>query len=124
MKKMSLILSALAILSASAAFTPVHAGDGSREQIAWQNIEKGALIIDARTAKEYAGGHISGAINIPFDVAVKQFKSLRIAKDRQVVLYCRSGNRSGKALASLEKAGYTNLHNGGGFNGLMANKIK
>lgn len=120
MNKTSLIFSVLSILGASALFMPVQAGNDSREHIAWKNIEQGALIIDARTAKEYAGGHISGAINIPFDIVVKQFEALRIAKDRQVVLYCRSGNRSGKALASLEKAGYSNLHNGGGFNGLMA----
>jgi len=94
----------------------------TREQVAWQQIDHGALIIDARTAQEYAQGHLKGAINIPFDVVVAQFDALEIRKDRQVVLYCRSGNRSGKALASLKKAGYSKLHNGGGFTGLI--KVK
>jgi phage shock protein E len=121
MKKFTLLVSALSLLSASALFNHATAGEStpSREHIAWQNIQQGALVIDARTAKEYAQGHIDGAVNIPFDIAVKQFSALGIAKDRQVVLYCRSGNRSGKALASLKKAGYTNLHNGGGFKGMM-----
>jgi len=126
MKQLSLLVSALALLGASSIFNHVTAAESTptREHIAWQNIQQGALIIDARTAKEYANGHIAGAVNIPFDIAVKQFNALGIAKDRRVVLYCRSGNRSGKALASLEKAGYTNLHNGGGFKGMMAQKNK
>ena len=91
----------------------------SREQLGWQMIDKGALIIDVRTAQEYAQGHIKGAVNVPFDVAVKQFKALEIRKDRDIVLYCRSGNRSGKAFNSLKAAGYNKLHNGGGFDGMM-----
>ena len=101
--------------------TIAQAGD-DRERQAWQLIDQGALIIDARTAQEYAQGHLAGAINIPFDVAVSQFKALEIRKDRSVVLYCRSGNRSGKALAALKNAGYKVLHNGGGYNDLQAAK--
>ncbi|NRA55549.1 MAG: rhodanese-like domain-containing protein [Gammaproteobacteria bacterium] len=94
----------------------------SREQKTWQLIEAGALIVDARTAQEYAAGHLEGAINIPFDVAVSLFKTLDISKNRDIVLYCRSGNRSGMAFESLTKAGYTNLHNGGGLNAILAAK--
>lgn len=124
MKKLTLLITALSLLSASALFNHTTAEEttSSREHIAWQNIQQGAIIIDSRTAKEYAQGHIDGAVNIPFDVSVKQFSALGIAKDQQVVLYCRSGNRSGKALASLKAAGYTNLHNGGGFEAMMTQK--
>ena len=94
----------------------------SREQAGWQMIAQGALIIDVRTATEYAQGHLKGSVNIPFDVAVKQFTALEIRKDRDVVLYCRSGNRSGKAFNSLKAAGYTKLHNGGGYDSMMAAK--
>ena len=120
--KLLLVASTLIISSAAFAHSDTKHSHESREQVAWHQIEEGALIIDSRTAKEYALGHIEGAINIPFDVSVSQFKALEIRKDRKVVLYCRSGNRSGKALASLKEAGYTNLHNGGGFKGLMAKK--
>jgi len=124
MLKIKLLLAGLALIASSAAFghgDEKHSHQ-TREQVAWQQIDHGALIIDARTAQEYAQGHLSGAINIPFDVIVAQFDTLEIRKDRKVVLYCRSGNRSGKALASLKQAGYSNLHNGGGFTGLM--KVK
>ena len=124
MLKMKVLLASCVLLLSSAAFA--HGDEEhshqTREQVAWQQMDHGALIIDARTAQEYAQGHIDGAINIPFDVAVTQFEALEIRKDRKVVLYCRSGNRSGKALVSLKKAGYTNLHNGGGFNGLIKAK--
>jgi len=124
MLKFKLLLAATALLASSTVFA--HGdhkhNEQTREQVAWQQIDHGALIIDARTAKEYAQGHVAGAINIPFDVALSQFSALEIRKDRKVVLYCRSGNRSGRALASLKNAGYTNLHNGGGFDALVAAK--
>jgi len=94
----------------------------SREQKTWLLIDAGALIVDARTAQEYAAGHLEGAINIPFDVAVSQFKRLDISKNRDIILYCRSGNRSGMAFNSLTNAGYSNLHNGGGLNAILAEK--
>lgn len=122
--KIRLLLTATALFFSSTVLA--HGDDNhsheTREQTAWHNIGQGALIIDARTAQEYAQGHIKGAINIPFNMAVEQFSVLEIRKDRKVVLYCRSGNRSGKALASLKKAGYSNLHNGGGYQAIMSAK--
>ncbi|MEF1216113.1 rhodanese-like domain-containing protein, partial [Vibrio alginolyticus] len=40
-------------------------------------------------------------------------------KDQAIVLYCRSGNRSGKAYQYLQSQGFTNLHNAGGFEELQ-----
>lgn len=117
--KLVTLLSVLFVGSLMAHETQQHQ---SREQVGWQRIESGALIIDVRTAQEYAQGHIKGAVNVPFDVAVAQFKALEIRKDRNIVLYCRSGNRSGKAFNSLKAAGYSKLHNGGGFDGMI--KVK
>ncbi|MFT5879043.1 MAG: phage shock protein E [Moritella sp.] len=96
----------------------------SREQIAWDKIGQGALIVDNRTPQEFAQGHLKNAINIPFDIAVTQFKQLNISRDQEIVLYCRSGNRSNKAFQSLMQAGYTKLYNGGGYQALMYNKTK
>lgn len=91
----------------------------SREQKAWSLIEQGALIIDVRTTEEYAAGHIANALHIPYQQIEQQFTQLEIRKDRPVVLYCRSGNRSGKAYATLENLGYSALHNGGGLKALL-----
>jgi len=103
-----------------------HGGDDhkhlTREQVAWEKSAQGALVIDVRTAKEYGEENIKRAINIPYKQIVTQFKSLEIRKDRQIVLYCRSGNRAGKAIMMLRKAGYTNLHNAGGISAFLAAK--
>ncbi|MFT5722875.1 MAG: phage shock protein E [Motiliproteus sp.] len=91
----------------------------SREQQAWSLIEQGALIIDVRTTAEYADDHLPLALHIPYQQIERQFAQLEIRKDRAVVLYCRSGNRSGKAYKMLENQGYSALHNGGGLEGLL-----
>lgn len=112
----------LTLLITGAATAEGSTQQHTREAMGWHLIDEGALIIDARTAQEYAAGHIKGAINIPFDVVVSQFEALEIRKDRNIVLYCRSGNRSGRAFKSLTAAGYTQLHNAGGLNAIMTAK--
>ncbi len=91
----------------------------SREQQAWALIKQGALIIDVRSTEEYADGHLPYALHIPYEEIEQQFAQLELRKDRSVVLYCRSGNRSGIAYQTLENSGYTALHNGGGLNALL-----
>ena len=91
----------------------------TKEQLAWQRIANGAVVIDTRTAREFAQGHLENAINIPFDVIVAGVKQHNISKDQAIVVYCRSGRRSGRAEASLHAAGYQNLHNGGGYQTLL-----
>ena len=119
MKKLTLLLATLML---SVFTTTIVAQQTSREKIAWQDIKQGVLVVDVRTAKEFDTGHIKNALNIPYDIAVNQFTALGIDKERRIVLYCRSGNRSEKAITALTEAGYTNLHNGGGYDGLMKNK--
>jgi len=87
-------------------------------------ISQGALVIDVRTDQEYLAGHLEDAILIPHTRIVDQFNRLEIRKDRQVLLYCRSGHRAGLAEQALRKAGYTALFNGGGHEMLSAQKPK
>jgi phage shock protein E len=122
--KLLKILTVTFILLCGNLVTAQAAEQQSREQIAWDKIGQGALIVDNRTPQEFAQGHLKNAINIPFDIAVTQFKQLSIRRDQEIVLYCRSGNRSNKAFQSLTQAGYTKLHNGGGYQALMYNKTK
>lgn len=79
-------------------------------------IKDGALVIDVRSAGEFSGGHIEGAINIPHTVISKEIALHEVDKTKVViVVYCRSGARSSAAKKSLEGAGYTNVINGGGL---------
>ncbi|MBV7314994.1 rhodanese-like domain-containing protein [Shewanella sp. NIFS-20-20] len=86
---------------------------------AWDMIKDGALVIDVRTPEEFAQGHLADAINIPFEQIAQEFAQRDIAKDTEVVLYCRSGNRSGRAQQSLIEQGYTHTFNGGAYQNLV-----
>jgi rhodanese-related sulfurtransferase len=72
-------------------------------------VESGARLVDVRTPAEFAAGHIPGAVNIPVQELERRMRELE-PKDRPIVLYCRSGNRSGRAARMLKSAGYTNIH--------------
>ena len=69
-------------------------------------------LVDVRTEAEYNAGAIPTAINIPFDVIGSNLPT----EDRSVriIVYCRSGNRSGMAQDTLEGLGFTNVTNFGG----------
>ncbi len=67
------------------------------------------LIVDVREPHEYQAGHIDGARLAPLGNVADELEG--VAKDREIVLVCRSGNRSGKAQKILADRGYTNLEN-------------
>lgn len=94
----------------------------SLEAQAWALMDQGALILDVRTQQEFDGGHLHNAIHIPHDQISEKFSSLNVKKDQQIVLYCRSGKRAGKAEATLREMGYSNIFNGGGYQPLMKHK--
>ncbi|MBV1789480.1 rhodanese-like domain-containing protein [Marinobacterium sp. D7] len=95
---------------------------GPREDTGWEKIANGALLVDVRTEQEYAGGHLDGALLIPYQQIVEQFAARDIPKDQPVVLYCRSGNRAGIAERALRESGYTQLFNAGGFTAMAESK--
>jgi phage shock protein E len=67
------------------------------------------LILDVRSADEYAQGHVPGAINVPHDQLEGRLASLPELRDHDLVVYCRSGRRSALALEVLKRHGYTRL---------------
>jgi rhodanese-related sulfurtransferase len=85
-------------------------------------VKEGAIILDVRTNKEYYNGHIEGAMNISVDELIQELNQLK-DKNKPIITYCASGNRSAKAKKILESSGYTNVHDGGGFQSLN-NKIQ
>ena len=83
-----------------------------------QLVKEGALILDVRTPGEFAGGHIKGAVNIPVDQLRSNLNKLK-NKDQVIITCCASGMRSASARGTLKQAGYTQVHNGGGWSGLL-----
>ena len=73
------------------------------------------IIIDVRSLDEVKNGIIQDAIHIEWTEIDKEIIKIDISKDQPIYLYCRSGNRSGKAAEILEKIGYTNVINAGGI---------
>ena len=68
-------------------------------------------VVDVRTQDEWNRGHLEGALHIEWQDILQL--SSDINKDEKIYLYCRSGNRSGKATKILEDAGYINVINAG-----------
>lgn len=72
-------------------------------------------LIDVREPMELdVDGQIPNAINIPLGEIPDHLEQIK-SYQTPVILFCRSGNRSGKAIEFLENEGLTNLHNGGGW---------
>ena len=73
------------------------------------------LVIDVRSLEEVKTGIIQDAIHIEWTQIDKEINDIDVTKDQPIYLYCRSGNRSGKATVILEKIGFTNVINVGGI---------
>jgi len=74
-----------------------------------------ALIIDVRTPAEWETGHLAHAKHIEWQVIDEKITDLTKDKNATIYVYCRSGNRSGKAKKILDQLGYTNVINAGGI---------
>jgi phage shock protein E len=67
------------------------------------------VVVDVRSPEEFAQGHVPGALNIPVDQLTNRIGELMTAKDKEVVLYCRSGRRAGQAAETLKANGFEKL---------------
>lgn len=113
-KNLQVALFAFTLLFGSFAMASERAEQG------WQLIEQGALIVDVRTPQEFVEGHLDNALNFPLHELDKHFSS--IDKGSVIVLYCRSGNRSGQAFNYLREQGFTHLHNAGGLQEMQVSR--
>ena len=98
----------------------VHTPQPSADTASIAAVNEPTLIIDVRTAEEFAAGHFPGAINIPHEDIIQGIKESNVGKNQTVLLYCRSGNRSGQAEARLQSVGFSGAKNVGGLNALLA----
>ncbi len=82
-----------------------------------------AYLIDVRTPEEYAEKHLKYAQNI--NIRSEKFASEinTLSKKKKIYLYCRSGNRSGKAADTLQTFGYRLGINIGGLDSLVTNGL-
>jgi thioredoxin len=68
-----------------------------------------ALVLDVRTAEEFAGGHLDKAVNVDWNSGGFDAWSKKIDKEANIFVYCLSGGRSGSAGAALRQAGFKHV---------------
>ena len=91
-------------------FGNIFGGNSNNENLATL-VNGGAFLVDVRSPGEFAEGNVKGSVNIPLDQVQNQLAKF---KDKEyIVVFCRSGNRSGQAKSILEQNGFSNVTNGG-----------
>lgn len=73
------------------------------------------IVLDVRTAEEFAEGHIAGAINISHEQINANLSKIMAYKDQTVVVHCRSGRRAMSAENDLRAAGFSDLRHLDGY---------
>ncbi|MBK6819689.1 MAG: rhodanese-like domain-containing protein [Bacteroidetes bacterium] len=94
-------------------FSNLFGNTVANEELA-NKINNGAMLVDVRSQGEFAAGSAKGAINIPLESIQSQLAKFK--NKSHIVVFCRSGNRSGQAKAILNQLGITNVTNGGTWN--------
>ncbi len=112
----------LSIYMALQMVTPVQIFADDKHSICvdfFNKVNHGAVLVDVRTKEEFMQGSLSGSINVPYDqidINLKQFPSDR---NKEIVLYCKSGRRSELGKQTLAKLGYKNVINAGSYVDLL-----
>ena len=104
-----LFLEATAALAAATRFPQITV-DQAREMIQKRTGNAEFVVLDVRTPEEFADGHVSGAVNV--NVMASDFESRLDALNRgkTYVVYCRTGNRSAKAVQVMERLGFRSVY--------------
>lgn len=77
--------------------------------------DENIVILDVRTKQEYKEGHILKSILVPVDDINTRIEDVVSDKDKEIIVYCRSGNRSKVAANTLLKMGYKKVYDLGGI---------
>lgn len=114
-KIFGIILLIAAVLIIMIAGSKTHKSyDTISSEEAFKMMNDDTIILDVRTNEEYNNGHIKNALNIPLDDIINE--KIDIDKNKTILVYCQSGNRSQKASSKLVSLGYEKIYNFGGIN--------
>ncbi|MBQ9764201.1 MAG: rhodanese-like domain-containing protein [Phascolarctobacterium sp.] len=80
------------------------------------NAKEDFVLLDVRTQEEFDAGHIAGAVLLPYDEINVKAATVLPDKEKEIVLYCRSGRRSAIAKKELVELGYKDVEDFGGVN--------
>ena len=124
MKKMLLLVLAAVLAISAVCFAQSHANAEGYQKITPQQAkvrmaEAGVIVLDVRMQQEYDAGHIANAVLLPLPLIEAGDTAVAKAlpdKDAEILVYCRSGQRSAIAANALINMGYTNVFDFGGIN--------
>lgn len=125
MKKLAMLLISALVLTGSLyaqASTSVAASSAKAAPISPKAVKdllasgRDFILLDVRTYEEFIAARIQGSVLLPYDqiTAASAAKTIG-AKDKTVVVYCRTGHRSGIAAATLVSLGYSKVLDMGGI---------
>ncbi|MEY2850851.1 MAG: hypothetical protein RJA96_722 [Actinomycetota bacterium] len=109
MKKLIALIGSILLLAGCSSSS--SAVDLSVTDFSSKVAEAGVITLDVRTPGEFAEGHIEGAQLIDFQSGNFENEISSLDKNATYAVYCRSGNRSGKAVKVMHDAGFHNVYN-------------
>lgn len=109
MTTLILSLGAIVPLTAGIRFPEVTV-DQARELIQKRAGDTKFVIVDVRTPEEFAAGHLSGAVNV--NILAPDFETQlgALSRGKTYLVYCRTGNRSAKALQVMDRLGFQSVY--------------
>lgn len=105
--RLALVAASMLVICAAAKADVEVAAVTGEELLARQASATKAFVLDVRTPEEFVSGHVPGAVNISHEQIAERLAE--IPRDREVVLYCRSGRRAVLAAEVLAANGYSRL---------------
>ncbi|KAA9339735.1 rhodanese-like domain-containing protein [Hymenobacter busanensis] len=115
MKKLLPYLLPVLLVVAAADFSPARAQTVDAKQAQEMLAKPNTVLLDVRTPDEFSKGHLRGARNVNFLSTDFPDQVAKLDPNATYVLYCASGNRSGKALALMQQNGFKHVVNAGGY---------
>ena len=88
------------------------------------NAKENFVLLDVRTQEEFNAGHIPTAILLPYDEINLKAATVLPDKEKEIVLYCRSGRRSAIAKKALVELGYKDVKDFGGISRWQGELVK
>lgn len=110
-KLMALVIGGLLMLGQSVSANQTMTTQELQNKL---NAKENFVLLDVRTQEEYNAGYIAGAILLPYDEINAKATIVLPDKEKEIVLYCRSGRRSAIAKKSLLDLGYQKVVDFGG----------
>ena len=89
----------------------LQASEGVDARQAQSMGKQGALLLDVREPGEYSEVHAANVLLIPLGELNSRLNEIAMHKDKPVVVMCRSGRRSARAVGMLQEAGFTQVSN-------------